>query len=173
MAYKAEFQTQWNNVINSIKVELNKQLDLFGKIDIKKLNETYNLQTQKWSSSIMYEGNWLTNIQNEEFSKKFLNTLHSFKFTVVGYDDKSSVTGYLLSVIVGVGSFFLFKFVFHLGLLISLAAAAIEIILGMKFSASSSKRKINEKTDSLKNEYVKQLEAVEKELAALCEKYDN
>lgn len=172
MAYKTDFLSQWNAVTTAVKVELKKELDYPGKIKLDKLNETYQLQTKKWSSEMMYEGNWLANIQNEKFSKEFLSALHGFHFSEVTLLSKRSVTGYLLSAAAGVASFLILGYAVHLGRLLSLGIGAVILVLGMAFSASVERKKAEEEKESIKAEYVKQLQTVEKTLAELCEKYD-
>lgn len=173
MAYKTDFLSQWNNVISAIKVEMNKQLDYLGKIKVEKLNEAFNLQTQKWSSGIIYEGKWLANMEDEEFSRKFLNVLHRFKFSEVTVSNKRSVIGYLIPVVVGVGSFLLIKYIIHMPLFGSVAIAAIVLILGIRLNASFEKKKMNEENENIKAAYIEQLKVIENELVALCQKYDN
>ncbi len=171
MSIKTEFQSQWGNVITAIKVELNKQFDYFGKINLDKLNETYGLQKQKWSSSLMYEGNWLSS-KEDDFSRDFLRALGEFKFTEVNLPVKTSPVGYLVSAGIGVGSFVVIKYVLHFAFLNSLAIAGVILLLGFFFCSSSARGKKKAQTEEIKAAYVEQLKKTEDRLAAICEKYD-
>lgn len=171
MSIKSEFLSQWGNVITAIKVELNKQIDYHGKIKPDKLNEVYELQLQKWSSSLMYEGNWLASKENE-FAKEFLSALKKFQFSEVTLPEKTSPIGYLVSVGIGAGTFLIIRFGFHLSFLKSLAIAGVVLLLGLVFSASSVRSKKKEQIEKIKSAYVDQLKTTESILSAICEKYD-
>lgn len=171
MSLKSDFFSSWKNVESQIKLDIEKNIQLYGEIKSSEILRSYNSFVKRWETDIFYEGEWLDSIGNSEFKSEFLQSLNDINFDVSVEAEKSSYTGAIIAA-VGFAALWVIKFAFSAPWALSIIIALVIMAIGAVLQINSCKSSREDYNRRVKSEIIKILENKKNEIGELCDKYD-
>lgn len=171
MSLKSDFFNSWKNVEAKMKLDIEKNMSIFGEVKPSELLRSYQSFVKRWETDVFYEGEWLESVGKPEFKREFLQCINNMHFDVAVQPTKSNPIGAIIAV-AGFAALWVIRFAFSASWILSVAIALIITAIGISLQVNASKKGKQAYNSRVKDEILKILNDKRDEIGRLCDRYD-